>query len=351
MEFFIWVSKLYGVEVKVHFFGADKMPTVQSTRFFLQQAFPNTTFVYHNHDVLHILFHQYGRINSCHHPSYNHFAMLISFPSCPSGNSLLNDVVAAALATEVPWWKKSTVASDNKKEQKAIKKKSGKSKVDRKSHQPLITSSYLTRMCTAAKKALELDEHLKQAQSMTLEQAKEQKIEMDELDLPVRWYRNQEAAKDASTNAVVVKPRSVTPHQCHCSWFPLSFIIFMCLHPCIGCKDVGYTSTLTGVKKNTLIGWLLKPNLISCWLPTVATIKASDIVSALPGEYKDIFMDIVDGTSQVCLKKKANIAKKAKGTQIKITFTGMEVSSSVHHVLHFVFVSMTYLNSFSIMTQ
>jgi len=264
--------------------------------------------------------------------------MLISFPSCPSGNSLLNDVVAAALATEVPWWKKSTVASDNKKEQKAIKKKSGKSKVDRKSHQPLITSSYLTRMCTAAKKALELDEHLKQAQSMTLELAKEQKIEMDELDLPVRWYRNQEAVKDASTNAVVVKPRSVTPHQCHCSWFPLSFIIFMCLHPCIGCKDVGYTSTLTGVKKNTLIGWLLKPNLISCWLPAVATIKASDIVSALPG-LSSLF------------KKNANIAKKAKGTQIKITFTGMEVSSSVHHVLHFVFVSMTYLNSFSIMTQ
>jgi hypothetical protein len=112
-----------------------------------------------------------------------------------------------------------------------------------------------------------------------------------DLDLPVRWYRNQEAAKDASANAVVVKPRSVTPHQCRCSWFQHSFIIFMFLHPSIGCKDVDYASTLTEVKKNTLIGWLSKPNLISCWLPIVATVKASAIVGALPGEYKDIFID------------------------------------------------------------
>jgi hypothetical protein len=51
-EFFVWVSMLYGDEVKVHFFGADKIPTVQSTHSFLQQAFPNTTFIYPNHDIV-----------------------------------------------------------------------------------------------------------------------------------------------------------------------------------------------------------------------------------------------------------------------------------------------------------
>jgi hypothetical protein len=100
-----------------------------------------------------------------------------------------------------------------------------------------------------------------------------------------------------------------------------------------------------------LIGWLLKPNLISCWLPTVATIKASDIVGALPGEYEDIFMDIIDGNSKVCLKKIGSKAKKARGTQLKISLTGMEVSSSVHLVLHFVSVSMTYPIPFFITAQ
>jgi len=40
-EFFVFVSLLYGVEVKVHFFGADTRPTEQSSRFFLEHNFPN----------------------------------------------------------------------------------------------------------------------------------------------------------------------------------------------------------------------------------------------------------------------------------------------------------------------
>jgi hypothetical protein len=38
-EFFVWISMLYGVEVKVHFFGADKIPTVQSTCSFFATSF------------------------------------------------------------------------------------------------------------------------------------------------------------------------------------------------------------------------------------------------------------------------------------------------------------------------
>jgi hypothetical protein len=112
--------------------------------------------------------------------------MLISFPSCLSGYLFLNDVFVRALEMEVPWWKKSTGASNNKNEQKkkstgvsnnkneqkTIKKKSGKSKADQKSLQASVTSSYLNRMCTAGRKALELDERLKEAHCRTLELAK-----------------------------------------------------------------------------------------------------------------------------------------------------------------------------------
>ncbi len=38
-EFFVFGSLLYGVEVKVHFFGADKRPTVQSSRIFFKVIF------------------------------------------------------------------------------------------------------------------------------------------------------------------------------------------------------------------------------------------------------------------------------------------------------------------------
>lgn len=344
-EFFVWVSMLYGVEVKVYYFGADKIPTLQSTRYFLERVFPDCTYFHPNPDIVQILFHQYGRINSCHYPSFNHFAMLISFPCCPENSSLLNDSVVGASEIQVPWWNKANTdgASEqpmnkkeqrtNKKVQKTIKKKSGMSKVELKSRQASITSSYLHRMSTSSKKASELDKRLKEAHSRALELAQEQKISVDDLDLPVKWSKNQEPLSNASVNTAVVKPRSLSPQQCHRSWFQRSFIIFMYLHPRIGCKDVDFTSALTGVKKNTLIGWLSKPNLISCWLPIVASYKASDIVGALPGEYKEIFQDIVNGNSQVSLTTFAQKAKKAKGTQLKISFTGIDVSSSIHCVL------------------
>jgi hypothetical protein len=49
----------------------------------------------------------------------------------------LNDVIVRAWEREVPWWKKSIGATNNKNEQKTIKKKSGKSKADQNSHQAL----------------------------------------------------------------------------------------------------------------------------------------------------------------------------------------------------------------------
>jgi hypothetical protein len=87
---------------------------------------------------------------------------------------------------------------------------------------------------------------------------------------------------------------------------------------------------VTGVKVNTLLGWLVKRELVACWLPIVAAIKASDILGAQSREYREIFENVVEGNSGVCLKKFASKVKKNnRGTQLWITFIGKEVSSFV----------------------
>ena len=85
---------------------------------------------------------------------------------------------------------------------------------------------------------------------------------------------------------------------------------------------------MTGVKKNTLLGWLAKPELVACWLPIVSEIKASDILDSLPPEFRDIFQDVVDGNSGVSVKKFGKKVKKQKATQLQLTFTGWQVSYS-----------------------
>ena len=66
--------------------------------------------------LLSILIMTLCRINIYHHPWYNHLSLLISYPCCPSGYSLLNDVIVRAWEREVPWWKKSIGATNNKNE-------------------------------------------------------------------------------------------------------------------------------------------------------------------------------------------------------------------------------------------
>ncbi len=82
----------------------------------------------------------------------------------------------------------------------------------------------------------------------------------------------------------------------------------------MGAKDVDYTCKVTGVKENTLLGWLVKPELVACWLPIVAAIKASDILGALSREDREIFEKVVDGNSGVCLKKFTSKVKKKRYT-------------------------------------
>jgi len=154
-------------------------------------------------------------------------------------------------------------------------------------------------MSGASKQAVELEAALKEAQRRCIELAKEYQVDVEELDLPVHWFKQQEMSEGADAASGVVKVKQLTPHQCHRSWFQRSFIIFMYLHPRICAENLDYTCTLTGVKKNTLLGWLAKPELVACWLPIVSEIKASDILDSLPPEFREGKWQYVPHKAQV----------------------------------------------------
>jgi len=332
-EFFVFVTLLYGVEVKVHFFGGDTRPTEQSSRIFLERNFPNHV-TNPQCNTVDVFFHQYGRRENCSVASYNHFGMLLPFPGRPNTGTLLNNLVVPAPQLGLPWWKQAPKDDKDPKNQaskgckKSVKKRSLQSKFDQKSKRASITTSYVQRMSGASKQAVELEAALKEAQRRCIELAKEYQVDVEELDLPVHWFKQQEMSEGADAASGVVKVKQLTPHQCHRSWFQRSFIIFMYLHPRICAENLDYTCTLTGVKKNTLLGWLAKPELVACWLPIVSEIKASDILDSLPPEFRDIFQDVVDGNSGVSVKKFGKKVKKQKATQLQLTFTGRQVSYS-----------------------
>ncbi len=145
--------------------------------------------------------------------------------------------------TELPWWKKGPEEGDDHKTapdktmiskgktSKSAKKRSVQSKVEQKSHRASITSSYLQRMSSSSKKSAELEAALKEAQRRTAELAEDHKVNVEELDLPVHWFKEHEMSKGASADATVVKVTQLTPKKCHRTWFQRSFIIFTFLHP------------------------------------------------------------------------------------------------------------------------
>jgi hypothetical protein len=51
-------------------------------------------------------------------------------------------------------------------------------------------------------------------------------------------------------------------------------IIFLHLHPKIGCKDTRRTAELTGVQERTLAGWLSQKKMIKMWADIVEDMTA-----------------------------------------------------------------------------
>lgn len=326
-EFFAWVTMLYGVDIGIHFFSSDKLPSFQSTAMFLRDAFPNSSHPWSHSSAscVHVFFHQYKQMTSVDHPMYNHFAMLIPFPICPNPQQLLNDLIAAKPEHAQWWHQKKTPdamkdAPGNEKKERIIKKNLS-AKVERKQKQTFITTAYVKWMCVTHKKAAELQDRLDAARERALELAKEHQIQVDELDLPVA----SKSDSDDEGQDRLSKSRSLTPKNCKRSWIQRSYIIYMHLHPNIGRGDMEYTCALVGVNQNTLSGWLTKPSLISCWLPIVSSFNVHDVLNVLPEKYQNTFVDI-DGSTILDLQKYERLARKDEGVQLKISFARKNVS-------------------------
>jgi hypothetical protein len=146
------------------------------------------------------------------------------FTGCPRNGTLLNDMVHQSSQPELPWWKKGPKEGDGHKTapdktkiskgktSKSANKRSVMSKVEQKSHRASITSSYLQQMSSSSKKSAELEAALKEVQCKTAELAEDHKVNMEELDLPVHWFKEHEMSKGASADATVVKVTRLTPH-------------------------------------------------------------------------------------------------------------------------------------------
>jgi hypothetical protein len=219
----VFVTLLYGVEVKVHFFGADTRPTEQLSRNFLERNFPNHV-TNPQCNTVDVFFHQYGRRENCSVASYNYFGMLLPFPGRPNTGTLLNNLVVPAPQLGLPWWKQAPKDDKDPKNQaskgskgckKSVKKRSLQSKFDQKSKRASITMSYVQRMSGASKQAVELEAAWKEAQRRCIELAKEYQVDVEELDLPVHWFKQQEMSEGADAASGVVKVKQLTPHQCH----------------------------------------------------------------------------------------------------------------------------------------
>jgi hypothetical protein len=207
----------------------------------------------------------------------------------------------------------------DEKKPKAIKKKS-MTKDEWKKHQCSITQQYISKMPQNVKQALALEARLQEARQNALDVAPEHNGNVKLLDLPVSSQQSQDQEE---VEVSVIQPRSLTKKLVSCTWIQCSLIIFIYLHPQMGNKDLDNTCRLTGVKANTLLGWIIKPRLIEYWVKIVSSLNANDTLKSLPSDVQDCFSN-VDENSVVCLHHYNNWIKP--GNQPKIGFTGLDVS-------------------------
>jgi hypothetical protein len=94
---------LYGVDICVHFFYCGKGSFLSIYCWFFTEI--NSWILSHWACFTEYYQHFFPSIQSdenCIYCCYNHFAMLLSFPSCPDPQCLLNDIIRNSEVT--PWW-------------------------------------------------------------------------------------------------------------------------------------------------------------------------------------------------------------------------------------------------------
>jgi len=324
--FFVWVTMCYGITICSHYFDAQRIPQCNATDDFLKSHMPAVTPTGSQPQV-HVLFHQYRNMKCCKPAMYNHFACLLPVPHMSGDVQTLNAEVEKSVK---PWWTRVDGVNgyDCSKDVKAKKQKGKLSKIEWKELTEAKTLHYLKNSDQGAKLAV--------AMSKKLEEAPDK-----EVDVGVTVPNSTTVNTDSQMSQLL----RVSDKYDRRNWLQRATIVFIFLHPKIGAKNSADTAAFTGVKENTLLGWLYQKKFINGWLELVEAMNAGTALRALPVHVQDLFPH-VDPESTVCVKRFRNRILGA-ANQRKIYFKGGKVSEIYLFVGLKLFITLANLPFFS----
>jgi len=190
--FFIWVTMCYGIDIRNHFFNAQRNPEFNSTCAFLEghlpSALPSNA---ENRAAVNVLFHTYRDMKRCKPAMYNHFATLIRLLqfSVTDGRTLNAEVQAEVK----PWWVKVDCSANDVKNSKGKKKLN---KEERKKLHEALTYDYLKNGDQGTKVCQDMAERLEQAEKKEAAIAAALQVDVKDLDTGVSAPKSIEAITD-----------------------------------------------------------------------------------------------------------------------------------------------------------
>ena len=110
------------------------------------------------------------------------------------------------------------------------------------------------------------------------------------------------------------------------TWLQRSNIIFLFLHPQVGNRNTRTTADLTGVKEQTLSGWLTQKKMIEMWVDIVEDTTAEVALKALPHHLQDLFFNVDPESTVKATRYRNRIANR---TQPKLYYKGGRVSATL----------------------
>jgi hypothetical protein len=109
------------------------------------------------------------------------------------------------------------------------------------------------------------------------------------------------------------------------TWLQRSNIIFLFLLAKVGNRNINTTAYLTGVKEQTLSGWLTKKKMIEIWVDIVEDMTAEVALKALPHHLQDLFINFEPDSKVTATSYRNRIANR---TQPKLYYKGGKVSET-----------------------
>jgi hypothetical protein len=206
----------------------------------------------------------------------NHYAALIPGQS-PSGQLVLNDLVNQQ---GMPWWKKAEEMNGYgcaAKQPKPQKQEKEMNKEEQKQYNVALTYHYLKEQDSADEVAMEMDKWLENA------------IEKDDV---AKYSVVSDGNSYSATSGKRASAPTLSRKYVGCTWKQRAVIIFIFLHPEIGRRSHEITCLLTGVKEQTLSGWLTQKRMVQMWVDVVEDMKAEIAIRSLPAETQDSFVNV-----------------------------------------------------------